>query len=500
MIETVNGLHELFHEREQSKAISSSESQSQSQSFMMMMMMSQQNNQTLFPQLPSMIKRDRDCRFLTSHDLQKRKRKQNQIKNHQMKINLNYGFSPDTIKKKSCAFQGITFHVLEGNYNNHHQPTQEENNQDEDNSQFNYSYSQSQFNSYSFTPTNEPFSTIVPNDVKSREDITNFIGEHGGKCVSFISTDLQFILGASKDAAKVKNISKAMAMHNRAEQKQQQQESSTGNKRKKPPSKGAQKLKATKETQLGVLKWKFVFSLFQRWLEQVRLENNISSDTTSDFDWLNESISIKNRYPKLLETRLNEYLVCSEARRNELMLTCNQFGDSLYEPSQIPEFLESMEEVSQMMMKKRKKQHEVQAQQDRPMKWQYLGMKSLPPDDRWILGGRDIKLWPSYRCSTDDKKENPIIANKLVSSRGCILYPDIFPDFGYKDESRAIEDCCYEDIESSRWREYLSPLENGNSTIDNKTHGIENKYIESIKLTIPLASTMGALVSYVCGI
>lgn len=293
--------------------------------------------------------------------------------------------------------------------------------------------------------------------VKSNEDVMKFILRHGGRVKIHGTTDCTFILGGHASDSRVANFHEA------------QQKAWAQVLPKNPRTKMAQAIESLRQCG-GVLKWTFVFSLVQRWLKDRRDERRERDSDEGGYvtdDEEDNMLSILLTKPELLTPKPSDYLIASDKLEE----------DNLYGLKDVDEVtMTGLKRALDAIISNRSKGSKQAAKRNKfaitaLVPWQFEAVRSLPTQDRWIMGGEFETLWPYSRAVVD-------IVDTLNEKRPVVLFPDIFMDsFGLSFEKEAT-DQILSGKESAQWNE--------------KDSQVLDAAMES---SISLAQTMGALIT-----
>ena len=263
--------------------------------------------------------------------------------------------------------------------------------------------------------------------IQSAQEVVKFAKSHGASFRTSANGDEDFIVGGRKTDAKVvvtmQGIENARA--NRVVDKTKL-------------SKAQQRINQM-ATQVGILKWTFLYSIVHRWLK---------SQANSSVD-VNE-VSMKSDGSYLLDPKADDYLTYTAT---EEVSSINLFDPDMADTITITDMRRALQGSG------------LPASSDLSsvIPWQIAGMVHMAEKDRWALSTYHEALWPFKEDGGSDASRQ----------RLCIIYPDLFQnDFGLpvmKDISSLGSD------ETERW-----------------DLACENDSIES---TLPLAKAMGAWVS-----
>ncbi|KAL7541228.1 hypothetical protein ACHAXR_012211 [Thalassiosira sp. AJA248-18] len=265
--------------------------------------------------------------------------------------------------------------------------------------------------------------------VKSRDDVMQFIHSHGGKCQLTVHQGTDFLLGGSVTDAKVSNLIKLMA------------ETDVISTTKKDAE-------ARRLIEMGgILKWSFVYAIVSKFLRQL-------DDDASGYEK-----SIKTDWPSLAHPRHSDFLAMSDAAETALEATEDKYGLRIHEISSSLDFSRALENMA-----RRKSSKKVDKSPTSVIPWQSRAMNSFADNERWIFGGKPQKLWP-YGEHAD------------TNGSMCILYPDLFADFGFEEEEDADKEARAVS-ESPRWKDVM-----------------ESKSLRKVAAALPLAKALGAVVT-----
>lgn len=268
--------------------------------------------------------------------------------------------------------------------------------------------------------------------VKTHKDVETFIKSHGGTCILDANIRTDFILGGSPTDAKVSN--KRTLMETTDEEKIKHSTSMSDAVTRRLFEIG------------GVLKWTFVYSLVTKFLSRLK-------DESSGF-----RKSIKEKCPGMATPRHSDFLVMASSAKANLKKTEDDFGLRIHDICNDIDFERALEEVGRQRVIK---------QEEMPSKivsWQSHAMKDFNESERWVFRGRAQKLWP---YQTDVHSAGSVL---------CTLYPDLFEDLGFEEETDANKEAGT-DNESIRWED-ASEIKNG-----------------AVAASLPLATAMGAIVT-----
>ena len=269
--------------------------------------------------------------------------------------------------------------------------------------------------------------------VKTHRDVEVFIKSHGGTVILDANTRTDFILGGSATDAKVSNKRKLME---------------TADEEKIKRSTSAADAVTRRLFEIGgVLKWTFVYSLVNKFLSRLK-------DESSAF-----RKSIKEKCPGMASPRYSDFLVMAESAKANLQQTEDRFGMRINDICNDIDFDRALEEVRGQRGAKKEESH------SQIIPWQTNAMTEFDELERWVFRGQAQKLWPYQKD----------VQNTAGSSL-CVLYPDLFEDPGFDEETDARREHG-SDGESFRWED-ASEIKNG-----------------AVAASLPLATAMGAIVT-----
>jgi DNA ligase-4 len=275
--------------------------------------------------------------------------------------------------------------------------------------------------------------------VKSKEDVMEFILAHGGTIKVSAETNDTYILGGSKNDARVVHFMKGIQYAN-------------SQKVAKPKTQKGLKLQRLAEHE-GVLKWTFVFILvYQRISGQSRhLEDQDHSTPGAGGNAY--GCSIKEMNEGMLEPKMHHYLTRRKVQEGTIdeIIDLRRSGKATK-----MELMRALQEIEGG-------DATLGGQQLGP--WQYNGVYEMSAQHRWVLASRQGTFWPST------------IEETLDEERRVVMYPDIFSSgFGARDEAETVREVL-SGVKSERWVDTMCETR------------------DQIASSLPLARAMGALIT-----
>lgn len=224
--------------------------------------------------------------------------------------------------------------------------------------------------------------------IKAREDVMRYILTHGGSLMLTAERSTNFVLGGSPDDARVVKHYEGL-------------EAATTEKRIARTKSG---LTVDEMVQIGgVLKWSFIFSVVNKFIEAVKDRVKAEGGTQTLFPG---EASIQKTHAYLLKPSRHEFLHASAISANG---DDNIYGISLNEEMTMVAFKRSLLEVQRVedTAKRMKGGKESETQS-----WQTAAMQ-FPHEHRWVFGTPLTKFWPWKQDS-------------IEPSATVVVYPDIF--------------------------------------------------------------------------
>lgn len=171
----------------------------------------------------------------------------------------------------------------------------------------------------------------------------------------------------------------------------------------------------------------------------------------------NNQESIKQIMPTLIRPRRSDYLLMTKSAATSLNDTEDEYGLRTDDSSNMIDFQRALEIVGSQNSTKKQRQSPRVAEVSPT--WQSIANTTFAESDRWVFGCKLQKLWP--KDSSDSRCQ-------------LIVYPDVFVDLGFEEESDAVNEG-----DSGRWK---------NSVAGGKRQG-------SALAVLPLLQVMGATVT-----